>query len=190
MRPVIRAFDAWLRRAEGVFEFTDDPACVLRLQVARAPHDLGLGDRCVRAGEPVLVLHLWNEHLPPLPAAGPDLAWARRAQRLFVTSLRVAADCARRDPHLARARAVGGITPMLSHDDRAAGARVIERLGFTVSPFHHPLGRFGEFWENFYSWWLMWAFSPASLRSRTFRGMQRVEMWMLAEDFLRRFADG
>ena len=39
---VSRCFDAWLRRVYGVFEFSQDVDCLLRLQVTRAPHALRL----------------------------------------------------------------------------------------------------------------------------------------------------
>ena len=76
MRALMRRIDAWMLRVLGIFEFSDDPECVLRLQITRAPHTLCLNGRVVNAGEPVLELHLWNEHIPPLPPSGPDLAWA------------------------------------------------------------------------------------------------------------------
>jgi hypothetical protein len=64
---------------------------------------------------------------------------------------------------------------------------VAARLGFVVRPCRNRLGRFGEFWENFYTWFLMWTFNPASLRGRSLPGLRRMEMWMAAEDFMQRF---
>jgi len=63
----------------------------------------------------------------------------------------------------------------------------MNRLGFTVTPYHRPLGRFGEFWENFYSWGLLWAFNPPSWRRRKLFDLRRTEVWMLREDFVDRF---
>jgi len=187
MRALIRCFDALLRQAYGVFEFCDDEDCVLRLQIARAPHTLRLDSQVVDAGEPVLVLHLWNEHLPPLPLAGPDLAWATRMGRLFIASLRAVARQMKHDPRLASGRAVGGATALLSPAERPGGVHLMQRLGFTVMPCHSPLGRFGEFWENLYSWWLMWTFNAASLRHRGLMRLHRAEIWMLADEFLQRY---
>ncbi|HEX3758754.1 MAG TPA: bacteriohopanetetrol glucosamine biosynthesis glycosyltransferase HpnI [Kofleriaceae bacterium] len=50
---VIRRLDHHLRRRRGIFEFTDDPACVLRLAIARDA-----------AGAPIGELHFWNEQMP------------------------------------------------------------------------------------------------------------------------------
>ncbi len=49
----IRRLDRHLRRRRGIFEFTDDPACVLRLAIARDA-----------AGAPIGELHFWNEQMP------------------------------------------------------------------------------------------------------------------------------
>ncbi|UCC64001.1 MAG: hypothetical protein JSV36_02775 [Anaerolineae bacterium] len=78
MRTLIRCFDTLVRRACGVFEFSDDDGCVLRLQLKEAPHTLHLKDCAVEAGQPVLGLHLWNERLPP--CRQPALTWPGQAR--------------------------------------------------------------------------------------------------------------
>jgi hypothetical protein len=60
-------------------------------------------------------------------------------------------------------------------------------LGFVVQPYHSPLGSFGEFWENFYSWAIMWAYNAVSLRQRHLLQLRRSEFWMSIADFLRRY---
>lgn len=189
MRALIRLLDAAVRRARGVFTFCEQEDCLLRLQLSRAGHELRFSDSRVPPGAPVLELHLWNEHVPPLPHSGPDLAWAIRLKRMFVSSLRAVGEQMRRDQQLASVRAVGGVTSLLSLDGNSSGAVVFQHLGFTVSPYHHPLGQFGAFWNNLYGWWLMWTFNPISLRSRRFSDLQRVEIWMTAEEFLHRYGD-
>ncbi len=190
MRALIRRFDALLSRAYGIFEFCDDGNCVLRLQIAETRRTLRFAGQEVCVGEPVLLLHLWNEHVPPLPQGGPDLAWAAQMRRLFIQSLRAVAVQMRQDPRLARVRAVGGSTTILSPDSHSGGRRFMQRLGFTVLPYHSPMGRFGEFWENFYAWWLMWTFNVASLRHRKLLYLHRTEIWMLADEFVSRYGPG
>jgi len=75
MRALIVTFDHLLSRAYGVYEFCDDPDCIVRLQMARAPHTLHFPDHQVLKGEPVLGLHLWNKRPPPRPPAGPGLGY-------------------------------------------------------------------------------------------------------------------
>jgi hypothetical protein len=94
------------------------------------------------------------------------------------------------DPRLASVRAVGGTTALLSPGSHPGGRRFLERLGFTILPYRSPLGRFGEFWENFYAWWLMWTFNVASLRHRQLLHLRRAELWMAADEFVSRYSPG
>jgi hypothetical protein len=190
MRALIRRLDDWLRQIHGVFEFSEAPDCVLRLQLTRAPHPMHLGSNVIRTGEPVLELHLWNEHIPPIPAAGPDLEWANRTGRMFIHSLRAAAREMTRNPSLKEVVAVGAISAILSLHEHTGGARMMQRLGFVMVPYHSRWGRFGEFWENLYAWWLMWTFNAVSLRSRQFSHLRRTEMWMPAAEFINRYEEG
>ncbi len=187
MRALVRAFDRFLCRATGVFEFCDDPECLVRLQWARAPRPLSLSDgTTVRAGAPVLMLHLWNEHLPRPDPDGPDLKWAAGVHRMLVRSFREVARWLAEHPRGGQTEAVGGITVLaLSADGRSTP--LIRHLGFDVFPYRRALGRFGEFWENFYTWAIMWTFNPVSLRGRSLLRLRRAEIWMSRETFLRRY---
>jgi len=190
MRRIIRSFDGLLRRAYHIVEFCDDPTCLIRLRVRPAPYAIPLPDGRVPPGAPVLELHIWNEHIPPLPPDGPDAAWAARTWRLFVRSLHAVAHQMQRDPVLADVSAVGGVTALFPPSDQAGGGRLAKRLGFVVLPYRHRLGRFGEFWENLYSWAIMWAFNAASLRRRHLLALRRTEVWMSATEFRRRYGHG
>jgi len=187
LRTLIRNFDAWLSRVEEVFEFCQSPECLLRLQLAQTWHDLRLPDITLHAGEPVLLVHLWNERLLQIPAQGPDLGWAKPMQRRFVGSLGLVAGYIHRSPALANIHALGGVT-VLAGPGNDGGSRMLRRLGFAVIPYHRRLGAFGEFWENFYTWVLLWAYNPGSLHYRRLWGLKRVEIWMSAEEFLRRYS--
>jgi len=190
MRSLVRALDAFLCRRYGVFEYSDDPECILRLQVGQAIHLISLPDIDLQPGQPVLMFHLWNEKLPQIPAEGANLAWGKTAQRKFLHSLKDAAQFLERSTHLQSIRAIGGITSLFPPDERAGGNKLFRRLGFTVLPYKSGLGKFGEFWENFYSWMLLWTYNPASLRSggshRLFV-MRRSEIWISRERLLDRF---
>lgn len=190
MKCVIRCFDRFLRRALGVFEFCDRSDCVLRVRKTVAAHAATLPDRDIPAGALVLELHLWNEHIPPIPADGADMAWAARFYSRLMASFRELAVQIRREPHFADVQAVGGVTvlPLLNLGGRESG--LFERLGFVVCPYRGPLGRFGEFWENFYTWAIMWAYNQATLRGRHLLGLRRSEIWMTTDRFLRRYDEG
>jgi hypothetical protein len=187
VRALIRHFDAGMRRAQGVFEFCDDETCLFRLQITSTRRDLLLDQVTLPKGSAVLELHLWNEHLLALPPTGPDLAWANRMRCLFMDSLYAVGRHLEIDPRLAKVQAVGGISGLLSTGERSSGERMIRRLGFAVWPYRSRLGGFGIFWENFYSWCLMWAYNPVSLNRRQLLRLRRVEFWMPADEFLQRF---
>ena len=64
---------------------------------------------------------------------------------------------------------------------------MMQHLGFVVLPYHNPLGRFGVFWENIFSCWLMLAYNETSLHSRHFLKLQRTEIWIIINEFLQRY---
>ena len=67
----------FIRTCYGVYEFTDDPSCVLRVGLSPARSTISLSDGTrIEAGELVGTLHIWNEHLPRYAPDGPDLRWA------------------------------------------------------------------------------------------------------------------
>jgi len=185
MQRVILSFDALVRRTVGVFEFTQDPACILRLQHKTLGRALTLPGIEAPRGAPVLMLHLWNERIPSLPSEGPTLAWARWISHSLVDSLRLVRAYVIGQLPPPGPRAVGAITVL----GLASGtADVLAHLGFQAQPCSNPLGRFGEWWENAYTWCLMWAYNPASLRGKRLGHLRRTEYWMSAPDFLDRFA--
>ncbi|HEX9012717.1 MAG TPA: hypothetical protein VF813_04345 [Anaerolineaceae bacterium] len=188
LKTVLRGFDnslCWLR---GVFSFDNDPECILRVQAESATHDVTLPGETLRKGERIIHLHLWNEHLPVMPPGGDDLAWAARTWRLFVRSLQRLALQIPRDPRLAGARAVGASSALFTlRGGPSSGARLMEKIGFQVTPYYRPWGGFGEWIENTYSWWLMWAYNPGSMRSRDYQRIERTEIWMSAAELVRRF---
>jgi hypothetical protein len=188
VRFLIRKLDDRIRKCSRVFEFSQEAGCLLRLQVSRASQPLHLPGQIIEAGEPVLLIHLWNERLPPISPAGPDLAWARLILRRFRHSLCLTADYLKANPRLDEIRAVGGVTILVTSGLHEGGRRFFQEMGFTILPYFSRLGRFGEFWENFYSWLIVWTFNPGSLPQRSLFRLRRSEMWMSREDFLRRFS--
>jgi hypothetical protein len=191
MRAVIVWFDGLLRRLSGVFQFTDDPRCIFRLQLTNTRHDVRLSDgTVVRKGDPVLGLHFWNEHLPPIGPEGSDVAWGARAARMTHSSLGAIASWLQDHPELADRQVIGGTTVLIESCLTGGTARLIRRLGFDIFPFESVLGRFGEFWENLYTWGLMWAYNRASLRRKRLLRLRRTEIWMRVDKLVARFGRG
>lgn len=187
LRGLILRFDAFLRRRLRITDLCDDPECLLRVRVKPAHRTVALPGFTVPAGASLLELHLWNEHVLPIPETGADMLWALRTQRMFLRSLREAARQLERRPEYAGVQAVTGITVLVHAADGSARDMILGRLGFTILPCRNPLGRFGEFWENLYTYAIMWAYNAPSVQRRNVLRMRRSEFWMPAEEFLRRF---
>ena len=188
LRLLLRGFDRGICSLRGIFTFDPDPECILRIQVERATHRVDLPGGGFVKGDPIIHLHLWNEHMPPMPASGPNIAWANRTWRQFVGSLGRLARVAQNSPHLAEARALGGSNSLFTlQGGPSSGARLMQKTGFSVVPYYRPWGRFGEWIENTYSLWLLWAYNPASMRSRDYATIERTEIWMPMADLLQRY---
>lgn len=185
----VRLIDQLLSAAQHITEISTDPECIARIQLSGATHTVDLGEVRISKGEPVLVLHLRNDRMPLLPIDGPNLEWALQLRRQVVYSFRQVAKVMQSDRQYSPVRAVYGASTLFSFLDHTGGTRMIQHLGFTILPYHRPFGRFGEFWENLFSWWLMWTYNEASLRSRQFWHLQRTEIWMMREDFIRRYGE-
>ncbi len=186
LRLMVRRFDSWLSHRCGVYVFSREEGIILRLQEGYVHHNLTLPDGFTACSCRALFLHLWNERIPPMPADGAEFAYALRLQHGLMFSLRAVARYLIQASHLKDVQVVGGVSAHLTL--RSGGDRtLLERLGFTVFPYHRPAGAFGEFWENFYTWWLMWAFNPASVRRRPLWRLQRLEFWMTRKAFLERY---
>jgi hypothetical protein len=185
MRFIIRIIDWILRKSNGVFEFCDDPDCVFRVSVGVAKYPLHLPDGEVPAGTKMLEVHFWNEHMPPMPKDGSVIGPAVKLRRQVALSAQRLAEAVQNDPRLAGVRAVGGVTPLFIPGDNSAAEGIFRRLGFTVTPHQNPLGRFMEFWEEVYAWFLMWAFTLGNRNRRSLRGIRRSDFWISTDDFLR-----
>ncbi|MEW6716671.1 MAG: hypothetical protein AB1345_04095 [Chloroflexota bacterium] len=179
-------FDHLLRQINGVFEFCDDPDCLLRIRKITASDTYNLPDITIPKGAPVVELHMWNEHTLPLPAAGPDIAWAVRMRQLMVYSLHLLAREIQDNPQLNDVKAIKGVTVLLSPGEGLGSERFVQRMGFSIFPYRNPLGRFSEFWENLYTWWLMGTFNQPTLKRHPLLTLRRTEIWISKNEFLQR----
>jgi hypothetical protein len=69
--------------------------------------------------------------------------------------------------------------------ERRSGA--LRTNGNRHLPYRPLGGAFREFWENFYTWWLLWTYNPPSVRHLNIFNLERNEFWMTREKFLARF---
>ena len=184
MRRLIRALDRRLRERLDLFDLVPgDPRCLFRVRIVSARRRLGAGDLAIPEGSPVVELHLLNEHLPAIPAAGPNVAWAVAGRRLLVHTCRELARALREDPRFVEVEAIVGSTVLFAAGDRSGAERLAERLGFlTLDERTSPLR---ELVENLHAWMIMWAFNAASLRHHRLLAMRRTVVWAPAAEFAR-----
>ena len=182
--------DAILRSYYGIYEFTDDPACVLRvaLDEARVPAALSDGTR-VEVGDLVGIVHFWNEHLPRYSEKGPDLGWACLMRDRVIYSLRAFSDYIERDAAWSEVQAIRAETALPARLGASQIARVFRRFGFERAPTDDSwLARLHGLGGCFVLWGLTRAFNPAALPRQPFL-RDRCELWISRKTLLARYAD-
>ena len=126
--------DRWLQRWHGVYEFSAHRDCLFRAERCLAEESLLLSDGvCVRPGDPLLKVHLWNEHMPAMGQDGPTIAWARRASRSLDTSLRELARHVAQCGDLDALVAVCADMRLAPTKQSAQLARIVARYGFEAA---------------------------------------------------------
>ena len=181
--------DAILRSCYGIYEFTDDPACVLRvgLSQARAPVSLSDGTS-VEVGELVGTLHFWNEHLPRYSAKGPDLGWACAVRDRVISSLRAFSEYVESEAAWHEVRAIRTETALPARLGALQIGRVFQRYGFErVARDSSLLARLHGLGECVVLWALTRAFNPAALPRQPFL-RDRHELWISRRSLLARYA--
>jgi len=187
LRALVSRFDMLLRRQGRVQEFTKDGKCILRIAVGLSHRDLELSDGTkIQPGQEICELHFWNEHMPTMSREGPDLKWGLEFYRLAVRSFRSLAAHMASEQSFANVMALQGELALPSGESRFSLVATGSQLGFDVVDLTLQAGRWGRFkhfWENIYSWALMWAFNPGSLKRKRFLGLHRYEFWISRKMF-------
>jgi len=181
--------DEVVRTCYGVYEFTDDPSCVLRvgLSPARAAISLSDGTR-IEMGQMVGTLHFWNEHLPRYTIRGPDLRWACLVRNQLLHSLQALTLHVESEPAWRHIRALRGEAALSTRLGMAQVRRVAERFGFERVPMDSSLlSRLHALGESFTLWGLTRAFNPAALSRQPFL-RDHHELWISRAALLRRYA--
>jgi hypothetical protein len=175
----VRLLDSIIRTYYGVYEFTDDPVCVLRvgLSHAQAPVLLSDGTR-VEFGDLVGTLHWWNEHLPRYSSNGPDFCWACAMRDRVLHSLRALADYVESETAWREIRALRGEAALSPRLGILQVQRIARRYGFERVPADFSfLRRLHALGESFTLWSLTRAFNPAALARQPFL-RDHHELWI------------
>jgi hypothetical protein len=186
----ILGFDAWLRRRNGVYEYSDHPDCVFRMQIARVGQEISLPDGThLHPGDRVIELHIWNEQFPCFSAAGATLSWGRHVSRRVDISLRELARYLAAAADLADIRAICADTRLAGTATTAQLLRICRRYGLERGPDLGPPSRIEwcrRLGENIFIALLVLARNAGAFRpARIWR--DRVQMFLSRADLERRY---
>lgn len=186
---IVVAIDRAMRRRLGIWEFSDDPDCILRVGLIRSRWEVALNDgTMVRRGEVIGMIHAWNERVPPIPAGGADLAWARELRRRLIRSFQLLARAAQEDPRLQQIRGFGGagvlhFSPAILH--------LLERLGLEIYPLPPQTlrDRVEEQVSRVWTWLMRRTFNPVSVEGRGMERLSRRFYWLSREKLLQMYGE-
>ena len=180
--------DALIRVCYGIYEYTDDPDCLLRVAISRARAPVALADGTrIQPGEPVGTLHCWNEHFPRYPNDGPNLGWACTTQHRMRHSLNALADHIVDEPAWREVRALCAEAALSTRLGWPQVQRVAERYGFErVTPSASALRRIHAVGEGVVLWGLTHAFNPAALARQPFL-REHHELWISRAELVARY---
>lgn len=123
--------DRYLRRRQGVYEYSRSPRCIFRVEIGANPDDIRLSDgRRIAAGAPVANLHFWNEQVPVMPESGATVRWAIEMQRCVGHSLDELADYLDRDREVSDVRGIHINLAIANASRGQQAAGLMERFGF------------------------------------------------------------
>jgi hypothetical protein len=158
--------DRWLRRRNGVYEYSSNPSCIFRINRAEAEVTLMLSDGSpIRAGDPVINLHLWNEHILPMPIGGATVAWARHMRQAIDTSLCELGYWLAGQPDLDDIRALRADMGIGTVEQSQQLMRIAARYGFESAARRAETGSLRHFGENILMYLLVLAANPVAIRS-------------------------
>jgi len=190
LEAMVAALDDRLRLRHGVIEYTNSSECLFRIQLVISNESYVLSDgTCIRFGDRVASLHVWNEQFPCFVGKGPTLAWARRVNHAFDLSLRELAGFleARRD--LDDVVAICANMTLGPAERSAQLVRFVNRFGFeqiaaaSSRSFRQQVHWFGE---NILISMMVLARNAAALRVDTLR-RDRTLVFLSRRELRRRY---
>lgn len=188
---MVRGVDALLRQRQHIHEFTADNECLFRIAVGEAQGSFHLSDgTTVALGDPILELHLWNEHVPAMPAGGPSAAWANLMKRRIRRSLILTALYLEQERTFASIVALHGALPFRSRLGERQMLRAAKRFGFDLiqpDPPGNWRSVFHEMLDGIFLWALLLAFNPSAQRGQG-ASRQRYHLWISRRKLLGDFA--
>jgi len=188
-RKFIFGIDAIQQRRHHVLPLDRGTHSLFRVSRRTSPEDRVLADgTVVHQGDPIVEFHYWNERIPPMGPEGPDVTWGLQFYRRLRRSLNDLAEYVRDNPDCRDVVAVYGEASYAASVGWKKYEKFISDFGFEFS--HQPATATRKnlvyLFTHLYSWLLVWAANPASLRGRAFGTAERCYIWQSREALIRR----
>jgi hypothetical protein len=173
----VYAVDRLVRKRVGIYEYSTDDRCLFRVHRDHADHSLALQDGTrIQRGDPILKLHIWNEHMPCMGNRGPSVAWGRRVSRGIDLSLKELASYLQRESALNDVKVICADMCLGTAEQRLQLARIVGRYGFEAA--RHGVGRPGVIYgicQKIMMFLLVFVTNPSTLRGAILlRAHQRI----------------
>lgn len=191
-RRFVFALDDQLRRFEGIYAYSQDPRCVVRISPCVSRKECTLADgTVVHRGDPLIELHWWNEHIARLAASGSSLQWGLQFYRHVYHSVLALGRYVEAEPELREVVALHGETTFPDETSFQHHANAFRRMGFelvALPPPTSPGGQVMHALRRFHVWALTWASNPSSLRHKGPCAVVRCDLWISRRSLLERCA--
>jgi hypothetical protein len=183
--------DRVIRRWHRIYEYSGHERCIFRINTALAEHSMLLKDGThVRRGDPIIKLHLWNEHMPSMGDRGPSVAWGRHVTHDMNISLQELAHYLNEQPELKDIKAICADMCLGTAAKRNQLARIVGHFGFEAA--RRGLGRAGplaRLSQNIMMFLLVLATNPSTLRGEILlRSHQRI--FLSRKALMQRYVEG
>ncbi|ACR12339.1 hypothetical protein TERTU_3239 [Teredinibacter turnerae T7901] len=183
LRKLIKTIDKHLREKQGIFEFWVHPNALIRVGFTTNKQPIPVNKSAISPGSHLLEIHFWNEHVPSQKLAKSPIAWAAKSATMLRDSFQELAFQLVNDPRFNHVEFIGGSTPLVLSGQHGGGEKIWRRLGFhlcipqSTRPWSH-------FWENLYTWLIIWTFNPDGVGNKNPFTMHRVEFWADRQTFI------
>jgi hypothetical protein len=188
---IARQVDVFLRRQQDIFEFCDDPRCLLRIALRPVKADFVLPNGFqVKRGRLIGELHLWNEHIPPIPSGGPDFAWGKLIRLQTFRSFALLAENVCLDSRFRGVQIFCARTRLGADKSPELFDRLMQSFGFELveklacANWREQLVALGE---CLHLWSLLRAFNPVALTNHRLIQLPFRRLWMSRETLLRKY---
>ncbi len=190
IRGAVQTLDWALRERQGIFEYSRDPRCLLRISAGEVAREVArevalVGARPVPAGARILDIHFWNEHMAigggPARLAGAEhsLRFAAAIRSRFVLSLSELADYLANHAELADVAAIRAKFAYPIHADPEIILDVMRRFGFAPEPAEirpHLISSY--LLVDLFLWALAWSCNARGVSGLASVRRRRRRFWM------------